>query len=308
MHTPSRQTISYLSRRFAEVGFRPVARHGQNFLIDLNLIELLARTADIQPWDVVLEIGTGMGSLTGYLAAQAAAVVTVEIDRHLAQLAREELERFTNIRFLQQDALRNKNNLHPAILEAVESELAAGPRRQLKLAANLPYCIATPVISNLLQTRFRPVSMTVTIQRELAERIMARPATKDYSALSVWVQSQCETELIRLLPPSVFWPRPKVESAIIQIRPTAERTARLADPEYFHQFVRGLFCHRRKFLRSVLVQMLKDDLAKSEVDEVLTTCGLGPSARAEEMEVEALLALSEAFRQRRQARPATPPA
>ena len=296
MVAASRQTISYLGRRFSEVGFRPSSRHGQNFLIDLNLVELLARTADIQAHDVVLEIGTGMGSLTGYLAAQAAAVVTVEVDRHLSQLAQEELERFSNIRFLQQDALRNKNNLHPAVIEAVESALAEGPDRVLKLAANLPYCIATPVISNLLQTRARPISMTATIQRELAERLLAKPATKDYSALSVWVQSQCETELIRILPPSVFWPRPKVESAIVQIRPTAERTGRLADPAFFHQFVRGLFCHRRKFLRSVLVQMFKEQLSKSAVDQILSSQSLGPQARAEELSVEALIALSDAFR------------
>ncbi len=296
MAAPSRQTISYLARRFAEVGLRPSARHGQNFLIDLNLIELLARTADIQPHDVVLEVGTGMGSLTGYLASRAAAVITVEIDRHLAQLAREELESFTNIRFLPQDALRNKNNLHPAVIEAVESELAAAPGRVLKLAANLPYCIATPVISNLLQTPARPVSMTVTIQRELAERILAQPTTKDYSALTVWIQSQCETELIRILPSSVFWPKPKVESAIVQIRPTAERTARLADPEFFHKFVRSLFCHRRKFLRSVLVQMFKEQMPKPAVDAILAPLGWGPQARAEELSVEDLIALSEAFR------------
>ena len=203
-----RQTISFLRQRLEEAGVRPDTRHGQNFLIDLNLVEFLVNAADLDQRDVVLEVGTGTGSLTAMMAQRAAAVVTVELSAELHQLAREELVDFDNVVMLRQDALKNKNQLHPDLLAAVRSQLAVDPRRRLKLAANLPYNIATPVISNLLTTDIVPVSMTATIQKELADRITARPGTKDYGALSVWIQSQCHTEVLRYLPPTVFWLTP----------------------------------------------------------------------------------------------------
>lgn len=295
--TAPRQTVSYLIGRFREVGLRPDARHGQNFLVDLNLVELLARTADAGPDDVILEVGTGTGSLTGMLAANAAAVVSVEIDEHLYQLASESLIDCENVTLLHQDALRNKNNLHPNVLAAVKEKLAEAPGRRLKLAANLPYSIATPIISNLLSTDVTPVSMTVTIQKELADRITARPSTKDYSALSIWVQSLCEAEIIRIMPPTVFWPQPKVHSAIVQILPRKEKRRRIPDLEFFHSFVRAMFFHRRKFLRSVILAGYKQ-LDKPAVDEIMAAMSLGPDARAEQLEVEPMLALCELVRAR----------
>ncbi|MFM7741832.1 MAG: ribosomal RNA small subunit methyltransferase A, partial [Planctomycetota bacterium] len=190
MTKANRQTISYLRRRFGQVGLEPNARHGQNFLIDLNLIEILAEAADIGPQDVVLEIGTGMGSLTALLAEKAGKVVTVEIDQHLHQLAREELEQYDNVVMIKQDALKNKNHFAQPVLDTVRAALESVPSAQFKLAANLPYNIATPIISNLLICELPPpISMTVTIQKELADRIMAAPNSKDYGALSVWIQS-----------------------------------------------------------------------------------------------------------------------
>ncbi len=297
MTKANRQTISYLKRRFDEVGLTPNARHGQNFLIDLNLIEILATAAQIGPEDVVLEIGTGMGSLTALLAEDAAAVITVEIDQYLHQMAREELEVFDNVTMLQFDVLKNKNRFNPIVLETVREKLAAGPNRQFKLAANLPYNIATPIVSNLLVADPLPTSMTVTIQKELADRIMAEPSTKDYGSLSVWVQSMCEVELVRVLPPTVFWPRPKVHSAIIHIRIVPEKRARIPDIEYFHSFVRSIFFHRRKFLRSVAISAFQNHLSKPEVDTVLNAMGLGADARTEQLSVDTLLEMCERFRQ-----------
>jgi 16S rRNA (adenine1518-N6/adenine1519-N6)-dimethyltransferase len=295
---PKRQTVSFLKHRLTEVGIRPDTRHGQNFLIDLNLIRVLADEANIGLRDVVLEVGTGTGSLTGVLAERAAAVVTVELDQQLHQLAREELIDFDNVVMLQQDALRNKNHLHPAVLEAVRQQLAVDPRRRFKLAANLPYNIATPILSNLLSTDVVPESMTATIQKELADRITAVPGTKDYSALSIWMQALCDCRIARILPPSVFWPRPKVHSAIVQIVPNPAKRQRIPDVEFFHQFVRSLFFHRRKFLRSVVISAFKGRLEKAQVDEVLQQMELGPNCRAEELDVERLLDLCEAFRSR----------
>ncbi len=299
MADPSRrQTLSFLKQRFAEVGLRPVKRHGQNFLIDLNLLQVLIEAADLQPCDVVLEIGTGTGSLTAQMAARAAAVVTVEIDPRLHQLASEELIDYENVTMLLQDALRNKNNFDDAVLAAVRERLAEAPGRRFKLVANLPYSVATPVISNLLLAEITPISMTVTLQKELADRIVAQPGTRDYSALSVWVQSQCEAEIVRTLSPESFWPRPLVTSAIVQIRFVPQRRARIADLRYFHDFVRSMFFHRRKFLRSVAISAFKRELDKVHIDAILAEQGFPPDARAEQLSVEAMIALCDAFRAR----------
>ena len=293
-----RQTQTFLIERFREAGLRPDIRHGQNFLIDLNLLELLVETADIGPQDVVLEVGTGLGSLTTRMAELAAAVVTVEIDHKLFALASEHLIDFENVEMLQLDALRNKNNLNDEVLETVRSKMAGHPERRFKLAANLPYNVATPVLSNLLSVDPLPVSMTATIQKELADRIVAQPGTKDYSSLSIWMQALCDIEIVRTMPPQVFWPRPKVHSAIIHIVPRAEKRERIADVSHFHGFVRGLFLHRRKFLRSVLVTMLRDELGKPEIDELLGEFGFAADARAEQLDVPTLIKLADTVRKR----------
>lgn len=292
---PSRQSLRFLLKRFEQAGIHPKTRFGQNFLVDLNLLEILAASADVGPDDVVLEVGTGTGALTALVAAQAAHVVSVEVDPQMHQLASEELIDRDNVTLLLQDALHNKNQLHPAVIEAVETQLRVAPRRRLKLVANLPYNVATPILSNLLDAPTRPVTMTATIQRELAERITAAPGTKDYSALSIWIQAQAEAEILRVLPPTVFWPRPKVESAFLQIRTRDDLRAQLRDPAAFHAFIRGLFCHRRKFLRGVLVSLLGQELTKAQIDATLEPLGFGPNARAEELDVPTMVRLHDAF-------------
>ena len=294
----NRQTVSYLSKRFEEVGLNPNKRHGQNFLVDLNLIQMIARSADLGKNDVVLEVGTGMGSLTGMLAEKAAHVITVEIDGYLYQMASEELESFDNIQMLKQDALKNKNQFDDKVIDAIKAALAADPSRVFKLAANLPYNIATPVIANLLRSEVIPATMSVTIQKELADRITARPRSKDYGSLSVWVQSMADAELVRVMPPHVFWPRPKVDSAILKIVYRPEKAAAIPDIDFFYAFVRAMFFHRRKFLRSVAVAAFKGQLSKSQIDEVLAEAELKSDARTEQLGVEELQAISERFRQK----------
>src|SRR6056297_2728557 len=147
----NRQTVSYVAKRLKAAGLRPVNRYGQNFLVDLNLIDLIVRSAAIERHDVVLEIGTGTGSLTARLARRAGQVVTVEIDANLAELARQEFSDAPHVTLLQQDALKNKNTLHPLVLETIREAMARiGPEAKFKLVANLPYNVATPIISNLL--------------------------------------------------------------------------------------------------------------------------------------------------------------
>ena len=232
------------------------------------------------------------------IAPYAAAVITVEIDEHLYQLASEVLIDFPNVTMLKQDVLRNKNHFQPNVLETIHRVVNAAPGRKLKLVANLPYNIATPVISNLLVIDPVPVSLTVTIQRELADRIDASPRTKDYSALSVWVQALCDVEIIREMSPTVFWPRPKVHSAIMQIVPNPEKRAKIADLDFFHTFVRSMFFHRRKLLRNELLSAYKGQWEKPDVDALMAAMNLGHETRAEELDVATMLKLCNAVRER----------
>lgn len=283
-------------QRLREIGVEPASRHGQNFLIDLNLVQMIVDSAELDERDVVLEIGTGTGSLTAMMAPRAASVVTVEIDGHLYELASEQLLAYANVTMLQLDALKNKNKFNPIVMSAVGEQLAVAPDRRLKLVANLPYNVATPILSNLLTCEHTPHLMVATIQKELAERIVAKPWSKDYSALSVWMQSQCDCEIVRVMAPSVFWPRPKVDSAIIRIVVNAEKRNAIHDRVYLHRFVKSLFIHRRKYLRANVVAAMKRHLSKQQVDEVLDEMGFGPDTRTEQIDVPTLIAFTEKIR------------
>ena len=291
-----RQTLSFISKSLERAGLHPKTKYGQNFLVDLNLLDILINGADIQKTDVILEVGTGMGSLSKLMAPLAGAVVTVEIDRDLQALAAKELRGADNVTMLTCDALRNKNHMREDVLVAVRERLASIPDSRFKLVANLPYNVATPIISNLLTVTPFPDRMVVTIQKELAQRIVAEPSCKDYSALSIWMQSLCDCEILRILPPSVFWPSPKVDSAIIRVTPNPVKRSRIVDLEYYHSRLRALFFHRRKFLRSQLLTATQDDLSKPQIDEILDKLGLAPNLRAEQLTVEQIIELLEETR------------
>jgi 16S rRNA (adenine1518-N6/adenine1519-N6)-dimethyltransferase len=279
------------------MGIEPATRHGQNFLIDLNLLRLLADTAELETRDVILEVGTGTGALTAMMAPKVAAIVSVEIDAHLFELASEQLIDCKNVTLLRMDALHNKNRFDDRLMETIGAVLQADSDRRFKLVANLPYNIATPVLSNLLLAEHVPSMMVATIQKELADRIVAQPWSKDYSALSVWIQSQCDAQIIRVLPPSVFWPAPKVTSAIIRLELDPRRRGAIADLRYFHQFTKALFLHRRKYLRANVTSAMKKHLSKEQIDAVLQQMGFGPDARTEQLDVATLLAFSELVRE-----------
>ena len=283
-------------QRFETLGVHPRGKLGQNFLIDLNLLHLLHQSAELDKNDVVLEVGTGTGSLTGAMAQEAAVVVTVEVDSVMHEMAKQEHWDKDNIRFLFADILENKNRLNRHVLDVVREELGKSPERRFKLCANLPYQIATPLMSNLLLTDVPPYSMTVTIQKEVGDRIVAKPGKKDYGALAVWMQAQCDCRIIRIMPPSVFWPRPKVDSAIVQLKYNQKKRDRIPNLSFFHDFVRALFFHRRKYIRSVLCSAFKGRLDKETVDKVLEESHLTGEIRAETLSVRDILALSEKFR------------
>jgi len=309
---PARQTTAYLKKLFAQVGFRIDARRGQNFLVDLNLLDLLERSAGITPSDVVLEVGSGTGALTERLARAAGRVVTCEIDPRLAQLARERLltvddiggDLVARVELVEGDVLESKHRFAPAVLAAIEEACSQAPSGRFRLVANLPYCVATPIISNLLATPRPFDTATVTVQREMAERMTATAGTHAYNALSVWVGAQCRGEIVRILPPTVFWPRPKIESAIVHLELEPARRALIEDLSRFHDFVRDVFCHRRKLLRGVLVRMAggkQNDASRDTVARVYETMGFDESVRAEEISPDAFVRLEQAFFERRSA-------
>jgi 16S rRNA (adenine1518-N6/adenine1519-N6)-dimethyltransferase len=291
----TRQTLSYLRNLFEERGIRPKNKLGQNFLIDLNLLNLIVRTAELARADLVLEVGSGTGSLTSLLAQHAGAVVSVEVDTAFVSLTGEAVAGRDNVTLIQADILKNKNELNPEVLAHLEEARRRSGCERLKLVANLPYVVATPVISNLLLLGLPLDRMVVTVQWEIAERLMAQPGTKDYGALAVLVQSVADVELVRKLAPAVFWPRPQVSSAIVQIRPNTARRAHVGDVLRFRHFLRDLYVHRRKNLRGALAGFPRGRLDKSEVDRKLAELNLDGTARAETLDIEQHLRLCAAF-------------
>ncbi len=296
---PKRQTQSYLRELFARHGIAPLHRYGQNFLIDLNIHELIVNAAEVGPGDVVLEVGPGAGALTSLMAERGAAVVAVDIDPSMARLAAEATAGMPNVRVLNADALAGKNTLNPEVLDNVRAGLAVAPDRKFKLVANLPYNVATPIVGNLLvHPELRPERLVVTIQKELADRMLAPPAAEAYGALSVTCQALADVTLVRTLPPSVFWPRPKVDSAVVMLVPDPAKREAVGDVDWFHAVVRSVFLHRRKNLRGVLYALHRDRWTKPEVDTLLESLGLEGGIRAEAMDVDEFISLSAALKGR----------
>lgn len=276
---------------FEKIGLHPRSDLGQNFLIDLNILEFVVSSAELTKEDVVLEIGAGTGGMTAFMAKEAGAVVSVEVDKNMAAMAREAIAGFDNVTLINADALKNKNHFSPEVIDAIKAELAKDPQRKLKLVANLPYSIATPVISNLVASDLPWVRMVVTIQLELAQRMAAGPGKSNYGALSVWLQSQAYVKLIKRLGPHAFWPRPQVNSGIVRLVPAPNKAGGIADRRFFQDFIRRLFVQRRKMMRSVIVGMFRKELDKPRIDALLDELGFTPKTRAEELEPYQLVKL-----------------
>jgi 16S rRNA (adenine1518-N6/adenine1519-N6)-dimethyltransferase len=299
-----RQTQSFLRDLFHERGLKPKNKLGQNFLIDLNLLDFAVREAELSRGDMVLEVGTGTAGLTALLAERAGAVLSVELDPAFHALAKETLGDRGHVQLIHSDILKNKNLLHPTVIERLRDgwrrfqELQADDvpaERRMKLVANLPYAVAVPVISNLLLTDLPFERMVVTVQWEIAERLIARPGTKDYGALAVLIQSIADVEVLRRLPSAVFWPRPQVASAIIRIRPNAGKRSMIGDVSGFRNFLRDLYAHRRKNLRGGLLNLGKREWTKEQVDAKLAELHIDAAARAETLGLEEHRRLFEAF-------------
>jgi 16S rRNA (adenine1518-N6/adenine1519-N6)-dimethyltransferase len=295
-----RQTLSYLRTLFKERGIRPKSKLGQNFLIDLNVLDVMVAAAELSRDDLVVEVGSGTGSLTARLCDQAGAVLSVEIDPAFHEMARELLHGRDNVALLHADVLRNKNEIRPEIFAQVGELRARFGCRQVKLVANLPYAVAVPVITNLILSELPVERMVVMLQWEIAGRLMARPGTKDYGALSVLTQSLADVEPVRRrLPAAVFWPRPQVASAVVLVRPNAAKRERVVRAVggvgALRNFLRDLYVHRRKNLRGALAGAPSGRRARDDVDRKLAELGVDGTVRAEDLDPEQHLRLCQAF-------------
>jgi 16S rRNA (adenine1518-N6/adenine1519-N6)-dimethyltransferase len=298
MRDVQRQTRSFLMSLFQQHGINPRGDLGQNFLIDVNLIEFVVRAAELGPRDVALEVGSGTGGMTAFLARDAGKVISVDIDRHMTELAAEAVKDCSNVTLINRDILKNKNSLAPEVVDVIREQVASLPDGRLKLVANLPYSVATPVISNLLASDLPWERMICTIQWELAEKMVAEPGDSKFGAMSAWIQSQASVRILRKLGPNVFWPRPKVDSAIVSIWRDQDAANRIVDRRFFQDFLRRAFTLRRKFIRSVLVALYRSELDKAAIDELLTELGHTAEDRAENMDIATLIRLSNRLRER----------
>jgi len=290
-----RQTQSYLRDLFRSNRLHPKNSLGQNFLIDINLVDYIVRSAELTRADLVLEIGTGTGGMTGKLADAAGSVLTVEIDPAFYTMAKDLLHHHPNIRMVNADVLKNKNLLNPEVLTLLAEMKETYRPQRIKLVANLPYVVATPVISNLLIAGTDLERMVVTVQWEIAEKLLALPSTKDYGALAVMVQSVADVEILRRLSPAVFWPRPLIDSGIVLIKPNAEKRGRIPDVQRLRYFLRDLYAHRRKNLRGAIISMTGHQHEKRIVDAKLAELGYAGTERAETLSIAQHVELCEAF-------------
>jgi 16S rRNA (adenine1518-N6/adenine1519-N6)-dimethyltransferase len=275
------QTKHQIEALLARAGSRPRQQFGQNFMIDQNLVRAVADAGRIANQDCVIEVGPGTGTLTEELVERAGQVVAVEIDRDLAALLRDTFAGFPTFSLIEGDALAGKHALSPALLKCMHDARSAG--RAVKLVANLPYNIASPLVIEMLIGGAELLAFTV--QKEVALRLRASPGTGEYGPLSVMAQMLARVEILRTLPPQAFWPPPTISSALVRLT----RDDRLGPKAgAFGAFVARLFSFRRKTLRKALTQ------AGLEAEELLAVTELQGQQRAEELPPESILKIFDA--------------
>ena len=290
------QTQRQIQELLAAAGVSPNRRLGQHFLVDLNLMRLLVEAAQMERRDVILEVGAGTGSLTEALAEQAGHVVTVEMDRTLAGIAQSRLAGAANVELINTDVLSGKGALAPAVVEAVTRARARLAGRLL-LVSNLPYDVASSVMVNLVKGPLIADAMTVTVQKEVARRMTAAPGTRNYGTLSIYLGATGDVEMLRVLKPSVFWPPPGVESALVRYVRDERKSGRIPDMELFGRVVALFLGHRRKMLRACLKQAPPDLGGRGQWLEIFARTALDPTRRPEELSPAQYVDLANACRQ-----------
>jgi 16S rRNA (adenine1518-N6/adenine1519-N6)-dimethyltransferase len=255
-------------------------------------MRLLVNSANINSNDVVLEIGCGTGSLTGELVEKAGFVVAVELDRTLAGIAKNNLVKIDNIGLINVDILENKHTLNHDVIRALESARKKNNGRFL-LVSNLPYNIASPTMMNLLTGPLVADSMYVTVQKEIADRMTALPGSDHYSILSIFMNAAGDAEVIRILKPSVFWPRPQVDSAMVGFVRNREKIRRIKDIDLFIETVSLFMGHRRKTL-TTCSKLASGKLAGQSINwpEIFKRCDITPTNRPDKLSSEDYIAIS----------------
>jgi 16S rRNA (adenine1518-N6/adenine1519-N6)-dimethyltransferase len=274
---PALQTKQQIQALLAECGTRPKHRFGQNFMIDGNLLRLLAKAGGLSADDLAIEIGPGTGSLTEEILSAGCRAVAVEIDRDLAQLLRTRLGANPRFHLIEGDALAGKHALCAELLTEIHNA------KSVKLVANLPYNIASPLVIEMLIAGVGLLAFTV--QKEVAQRLKAAAGSEHYGPLSVMAQLLSEVELLRTIPPQAFWPMPRIESALVRMTRRDRLGAKAAD---FSRFMHGVFSFRRKMLRKAI---LSAGSTEAQADAALAAGGLSPRIRPEELSPDQWLGL-----------------
>ena len=262
--------------------FRMQRKYGQNFLIDANILRKIVEAAEITEEDCVLEIGPGIGTMTQYLAEAAGRVIAVEIDRQLIPILEETLSSYNNVTVLCEDILK-------ADLLALSEENGGRP---VKVVANLPYYITTPIIMALFESHMPLASITVMVQSEVAERMQTGPGTKDYGALSLAVQYYAKPEIVARVPASCFLPRPNVDSTVVRLTKYGKPPVDAANEEFLFAVIRASFNQRRKTLANGLANAGGIDVTRGQVEVALAEMGLSKTVRGETLTLEQFSELS----------------
>lgn len=269
-------------------------KFGQNFLIDTHVLDKIIRSAEITKDDFVLEIGPGIGTMTQYLACAAGKVVAVEIDRALIPILEDTLEGYDNVTVINEDVLKVD------IAKLAEEQNGGKP---IKVVANLPYYITTPIIMGLFEKNVPIKSITVMVQKEVADRMQVGPGTKDYGALSLAVQYYAKPYIVANVPPNCFMPRPKVGSAVIRLERYEKPPVEVKDEKLMFRIIRASFNQRRKTLANGLKNSPELDFTKEEIEAAIETLGKGPSVRGEALTLEQFAWLSDALCERKNKNP-----
>ena len=256
---------------------------GQNFLIDTNVIDRILEGARVKEGDYVIEVGPGIGTLTKEMGRSAEKVVAIEIDKTLIPILEETLEYFPNIEVINQDILKVN------VQELVKEKLNGGP---VKLVANLPYYITTPIVMKFLEEDIPVTDIVVMVQKEVADRMNAKPNTKDYGALSVAVQYYCDTEIVAKAPRHMFMPQPNVDSTVIGLHVREEQIYHVDNEDIFFKTVKASFGQRRKTLLNSLGGL--GFLSKDQIKEALKEANIDEKRRGETLSIEEFASLSNA--------------
>ena len=259
-------------------------KFGQNFLIDTHVLEKIISAAGITKDDCVLEIGPGIGTMTQYLAENAGHVVAVEIDRNLIPILKETLADYNNVTVINEDILR-------VDIKALAEEYNGG--KPIKVVANLPYYITTPIIMGLFESGVPIDNITVMVQKEVADRMKEGPGSKDYGALSLAVQYYAEPEIVANVPPNCFIPRPNVGSAVIRLTRHKEMPVEVKDPALMFKIISASFNQRRKTLQNGLGNASELPYTKEQIAAAIAEMGLTPTIRGEALSLAQFAQLSD---------------